>query len=420
MMRLYSKNIWNREKHRFEEGVLELEKSKIVSYSGGSPKGAKAKGKILDYRDLFIAPSGVDLHIHSRDFEESHKETFESLEAGALKGGVSTGACMANTRPRLDSVAQIKEFFKRSQKLRLKLFPFAAVTKNLEGSAPTDWEALLKFPIAGLSDDGRPLLNAKIFEAALLKTKKYKKFISLHEEDVHLSCGSQLHHSESAMRLGIEGSPEASEVAMVARDLEIAERLKAPIHLAHMSSAKSVELIRKAKQRGVPVSAELTPHHALLTVDQAESFAYPELSRFKVCPVIRSKADRDALWTGVKQGALDCFASDHAPHSAFEKDRPYAEAFHGMIGLEYYFTLYNEFRLRSDLSWKVFFECYWRKPATLLGLDLNAADLIIFDPQAKQKLNWSLSKSSNTPFNGVEMRGKIIEHWIGGEKVYGH
>ncbi|MBN8555300.1 MAG: dihydroorotase [Deltaproteobacteria bacterium] len=419
MIRIFSKNIWNCDKEKFEKGVLEISGSKISGYQSGDPDLKKNKQKVLDYGDLFVSPSAVDLHIHSRGFLESHKESFETLEAAALKGGVSAGACMANTFPRLDSPQMIREFFKFSKPLRVKLSPFAAVTKNLEGKNPTDWDELLKMPIAGLSDDGKPLLNEKLFEQALVKTKKYKKFISLHEENTETSCASQLHLSESSMRLGIEGSPENSESEMVARDLAIASRVKAHLHLAHMSSAKSVALIQAAKKKGVSVSAELTPHHALLSVDQAEKYSYVDLSRFKVCPVIRSREDQAALWKGVENGAIDCFASDHAPHSHFEKDRPYKEAAHGMIGLEYYFPLYNEFRLRSKLSWKRFFECFWKNPAKLLKLDMNAADLIIFDPNAVQTLDWSLSKSSNTPFAGAKIRGKIVEHWIAGKKLYG-
>ncbi|MDB5038869.1 MAG: Dihydroorotase [Bacteriovoracaceae bacterium] len=426
MIRIFSKKLWNEAKGKFEPGLLAISDDKIESLTFGKPEGVAAKQKIMDFGSLYIGPSAIDLHVHARDFNESHKETFETCEKSALKGGVSRVVCMANTRPRLDSVAQILEFFKRTKKLRARFIPFAAATQNLEGIEPTDWNALLSMPIAGLSDDGKPILDEKILRAALLATKKKSKFVSLHEEDTRISKCSALHLSETSMRLGIEGSPSSAESSLVQRDLKIAADVKAHLHLGHISSAESVALIRKAKRRGQSVSAELTPHHGFFTVEDAESLPLSQLSQFKVCPPIRSDEDRDSLGKAVGDGTLDCFASDHAPHSRFEKNLPIDQAMHGLISLEYFFPLYNELRIQNAWSWKSFFAASFSRPAALLphlkGIGKFSkgfeASFIMFDPDLEQVLRFRASKSSNTLFEGKQIRGCIFQHWISGKKVY--
>jgi len=425
-MRFFSKNLWNEQKKTFEPGMLEILGKRFSNFSFGMPKGASARAKILDFGNLFIGPTGIDLHIHSRSFDEVHKETFEHLDSAALKGGVSTAVCMANTFPRLDSVKRIGEFLKRAARCRVSFIPFAAVTKNLEGREPTDWKTLLELPIAGLSDDGKPIWNVEILKGALLAGKKSRKILSLHEEDLEISNRSVLHLSETSMRLGVRGSPSEAESSLVKRDLELALKLKAPVHLAHISSALSVSSIRTARRKGLDVSAELTPHHALLTVDDAEKFFPPDrLGAFKVCPPIREAQDRTALTRAVLEGFIDCFATDHAPHSEFEKDLPIELAAHGMTGLENFFPLMNEFRIRAKIPWSTFYHCFHRRPSQLLQHEKELgfreggrANLLIFDPDSKRKLQWSASKSSNTPFEDWIIRGRVIEHWGNGAKLY--
>jgi dihydroorotase len=225
------------------------------------------------------------------------------------------------------------------------------------------------------------------------------------------------------MQLGFEGSPDISESVMVKRDLELAAETKAPIHFGHISSAKSVELIRKARRKGLPISAELTPHHALLTVDDILSVSMRERSLFKVCPVLRSAEDREALLRAANDATLDCFASDHAPHSKFEKDLPYNQAMHGIISLENYFSLYNEVRIRSKMTWARYFSATTTRPAELLNLNARfeksaPASFIVFDPDVIQSLEWKASKSRNTPLTNKSLRGRLLQHWLDGKKVY--
>ncbi len=424
--RLYSDNLWNSDRGEFEPGVIEISGNKIVQLKFGKPEGTKAKQKILDFGALFIGPSAIDLHVHARDFKESHKETLETCAQAAAKGGVSVAVCMANTQPRLDNVNALKEFFKKADQQDIRFIPFAAVTKNLEGREPTEWNQVLRMPIAGLSDDGKPLLDEEIFKAALMACRKKAKFISLHEEDSRISHGSQMHKSETSMKLGMEGSHSDAESWMVERDLKIGQAVKAHIHLGHISSAQSIHLIRKAKQSGQSVSAELTPHHAHLSVEHALQIPYERMSDFKVCPPIRSKEDREALRKASLDGVIDCFASDHAPHSHFEKNVPYDKAMHGLISLEYFFTLYNELRLQTKMKWSTFFKAARSRPASLLPhlKDLGVwgkggeASFILFDPLLQQKLKFEKSRSNNSLFDGQSLRGVVFQHWVRGKKVY--
>jgi len=422
-MIFFSKQVWNESLGKFMPATLEIDRGRFSRIDWGKPHGLRAKKKIVDWDSLIVGPAAVDLHIHARDFKESHKETFESLQAQMFKGGVAAGACMANTQPRLDSVEMVDAFLKRVSKLNLALKPFAAVSKNLEGRESTDWERLLKRPIAGLSDDGKPILNPELMKAAMRATKKAKKFISLHEEDTGSSCASLLHQSAQAVRAGLEGSKADAEVSMVKRDLSFLREIKGHLHFGHMSAAGSVKALKAARREGLSVSAELTPHHGLLSVEDSEDFAWTHKTLFKVCPVIRSVQDRAALWRGLKDGSIDCFASDHAPHSSLEKDTTYALAAHGMISMEFYWTLYNEVRLSSNLSWKRFFDCLSYRPAALLGVEVGIrpgapASFVVFHPDEKVTIKFELSKSSNSPFQNRAMRGALKAHYHGGRLVY--
>jgi dihydroorotase len=426
-MRIYSRQLWNAERACFSEGTLSLEKGRIESIRWAAPQVSKGGGKILDFGDLKIGPSSVDLHIHSRGFDEEHKESFESLEAGALRGGVSVMACMANTRPRLDSVENIREFLKQTKNSLVEMLPFGAVTEGLEGKKDTDWERILQLPVVGLSDDGKPIADEDRFVRALKITKKAKKILSLHEEDLSCSRASVIHQSPQSLRAGLPGSPASSETIMVERDLQWSARLKAPIHLCHLSSAESVQLIRKYRQLGALVSAELTPHHGLLSIEDFPEKDALQWSQFKVCPVIRTKKDREALLKALRTGEIDCFASDHAPHSRLEKDRPMESAAHGIVSLENHFPLYAEVKERARLSWARFFELSSERPAQLLGRQKDFgslrvgcwANFIVFEElKTEAPLQWGCSKSQNGPWENQRVHHRLLQHWIKGRRVY--
>lgn len=427
-MIIRSSKVWDPERKIFSPAEITIKSEKIAAIDRSPSKVPK---KVQDFGDAMIGPSAIDLHVHARDFDESHKETFESCEQAAFAGGVAVVATMANTRPRLDSEKSLELYFKKTKSLLVQFIPFVAVTENLEGKTPTNWSQLLKYPVAGLSDDGRPIVDDQIMEKALLACKRAKKILSLHEEDLSHSRGSILHESCEAVRCGIDGSPSVAESVMVERDLKLAHKLNASVHFGHLSSKESVSLLRRARRQGVLFSAEVTPHHALLTTSDIESMKSSQWAVFKVCPPIRSEVDQKALHQGIKEGLIDCFATDHAPHSVLEKDRPLAEAMHGIVALENYYPLYLEVRDRLRLNWHSFFRAIAFRSSELLKLPTpmkvgSPADLVVFKVNDNPRnLEWKLSKANNTPFNtqyfdGVttpQFRGQVIAHYVRGSYV---
>jgi len=419
----FSKNLWNQARAQFEEGYLKVEGNKIGEIQFKKPAAASS---VKDWGDLYLAPASIDLHVHARDFEESHKETFETVEAAAQKGGVAAMACLANTRPRLDTVERVQEFIRRTQDKKVLFRAFASVTKDLAGKENTDWTALLKLPIAGLSDDGKPIEDSDRMRAVMIALKGTNKLLSLHEENLSLSKGSCLHESPAACRWGVVQSPASAEATMVERDLKLAEELGVSLHFAHMSSKEGAALLSAARKKGVKFSAELTPHHALLTVDEVLKLKVDGLSQFKVCPPVRGEEDRQSLRKAFHEGTLDCFATDHAPHSRFEKDRPIEGAMHGFSSLEWHWSLANEFRLQAGIDWAVLIRSMATRPAELLGLSDRLGSLekgkdasfIVFDPEAEIQLSPGASKNHNGPWAGRRCRGKLVATWLGGEQVY--
>ena len=419
----YSKNLWNRDLKRFQSGYFKVENQRISEIEFKSPAFGSSTE---DWGDLYLAPASIDLHVHARDFEESHKETFETVEAAAKKGGVAAIACLANTRPRRDSVASIQEFIKRTESKKVLFRPFAAVTKDLAGKENTDWQALLKLPIAGLSDDGKPIEDPERMRAVMKVLKGTSKLLSLHEEDLSLSQGSCLHESPAACRWGVVASPPSAEVSMVERDLRLAKELGVSLHFAHMSSREGVQLLNAARKKGIKFSAELTPHHALLTVDEVLKMKVDQLSQFKVCPPVRGLEDQLALRSNFLDGTLDCFATDHAPHSLFDKELPIEGALHGFSSLEWHWTLANELRLQAGVDWSVLIRATAERPAELLGLSNRLGSLakgkdasfIVFDPLEEVLLVPGASKNHNGPWAGRRCRGKLVATWLGGERVY--
>ncbi|MGA0163545.1 MAG: dihydroorotase [Bdellovibrionota bacterium] len=421
--RIRSKNVWNSARKRFELGLLEFKSERFHQVLFG--REARSLSSVKDYDELYIGPAAIDLHVHGRDFEESHKESFETLVSASNAGGVATMVCMANTRPRLDHKKQVLEFFKRASSFRSDLRCFASVTIDLNGETPSDWDQLLRLPIVGLSDDGKPILNEALMLACLKKLKEYKKIISLHEEDTQISCGSNLHLSEASLRMGVDSSPEEAESLMVKRDLELAKRIKTHVHFGRISSKNSVALFRKYRGQ-CSFSAELTPHHALMKSEDILELEDRSKTHFKVCPVIRTEEHRQALLKGAKAGLLDCFATDHAPHSYLEKNLPLPQSAHGIVSLEYFYTLYLEVRRQAKMSWSQFFSAIAERPAEILGASKEKARIqkgfeasfVIFDPSEIVDLDFKKSKSNNSPLQGRRLQGKVKEHWIKGSCVY--
>lgn len=377
--------------------------------------------QVLDLNGLTAAPGLIDTHIHFRDPGLTYKEDLHTGALAAAKGGVTSVICMANTKPTVDSVETLKDVLTRGEKEKIHIYQTAAVSQGLKGEVMNDFDALKAAGACGFTDDGIPLLDADFCSRAMEKAAELNMPISLHEEDKSFITNNGINAGEVSKKLGIKGSPSIAEEVMVARDCMLALHTKAPVVIQHISSGNSVALVRLAKQLGADIHAEATPHHFTLTEDAV--LTYGTLA--KMNPPLRTEKDRLAIIEGLKDGTIDLIATDHAPHSEEEKNKPLTEAPSGITGLETSLGLGITNLVRTGhLTLMELLEKMTWNPAALYHLPSGSiekgapADLVIFDPDEKWTADTFLSKSSNTPFKGAELYGKIHYTICRGEVVY--
>lgn len=376
---------------------------------------------VLDLNGLTVAPGLIDTHIHFRDPGLTYKEDLHTGALAAAKGGVTSVICMANTKPVVDSVETLKDVLSRGEKENIRIYQTAAVSQGLKGEVMNDFDALKDAGVCGFTDDGIPLLDADFCSRAMEKAAELNMPISLHEEDKSFITNNGINAGEVSHKLGIKGSPSIAEEVMVARDCMLALHTKAPVVIQHISSGNSVALVRLAKNLGADIHAEATPHHFTLTEDAV--LTYGTLA--KMNPPLRTEKDRLAIIEGLKDGTIDLIATDHAPHSEEEKNRPFTEAPSGITGLETSLGLgITNLVKPGHLTLMELLEKMTWNPAALYHLPSGSvekdapADLVIFDPEEKWTADTFLSKSSNTPFKGAELYGKIHYTICRGEVVY--
>lgn len=376
---------------------------------------------VLDLNGLTVAPGLIDTHIHFRDPGLTYKEDLHTGALAAAKGGVTSVICMANTKPVVDSVETLKDVLSRGEKENIRIYQTAAVSQGLKGEVMNDFDALKDAGACGFTDDGIPLLDADFCSRAMEKAAELNMPISLHEEDKSFITNNGINAGEVSHKLGIKGSPSIAEEVMVARDCMLALHTKAPVVIQHISSGNSVALVRLAKNLGADIHAEATPHHFTLTEDAV--LTYGTLA--KMNPPLRTEKDRLAIIEGLKDGTIDLIATDHAPHSEEEKNRPFTEAPSGITGLETSLGLgITNLVKPGHLTLMELLEKMTWNPAALYHLPSGSvekdapADLVIFDPEEKWTADTFLSKSSNTPFKGAELYGKIHYTICRGEVVY--
>lgn len=376
---------------------------------------------VLDLNGLTVAPGLIDTHIHFRDPGLTYKEDLHTGALAAAKGGVTSVICMANTKPVVDSVEILKDILSRGEKENIRIYQTAAVSQGLKGEVMNDFYALKDAGACGFTDDGIPLLDAVFCSRAMEKAAELNMPISLHEEDKSFITNNGINAGEVSHKLGIKGSPSIAEEVMVARDCMLALHTKAPVVIQHISSGNSVALVRLAKSLGADIHAEATPHHFTLTEDAV--LTYGTLA--KMNPPLRTEKDRLAIIEGLKDGTIDLIATDHAPHSEEEKNRPFTEAPSGITGLETSLGLgITNLVKPGHLTLMELLEKMTWNPAALYHLPSGSvekdapADLVIFDPEEKWTADTFLSKSSNTPFKGAELYGKIHYTICRGEVVY--
>lgn len=377
--------------------------------------------QIIELDGLTVAPGLIDTHIHFRDPGLTYKEDLHTGALAAAKGGVTSVICMANTKPTVDSVETLKDILTRGAKEKIRIYQTAAVSQGLKGKVMNDFDALKEAGACGFTDDGIPLLDADFCSRAMEKAAELNMPISLHEEDKSFITNNGVNAGEVSKKLGIKGSPSIAEEVMVARDCMLALHTKAPVVIQHISSGNSVALVRLAKKLGADIHAEATPHHFTLTEEAV--LIYGTLA--KMNPPLRTEKDRLAIIEGLKDGTIDLIATDHAPHSEEEKNKPLTEAPSGITGLETSLGLGITKLVRTGhLTLMELLEKMTWNPAALYHLPSGSiekgapADLVIFDPDEKWTADTFLSKSSNTPFKGAELYGKIHYTICRGEVVY--
>lgn len=375
----------------------------------------------LDAAGLMISPGLVDTHIHFRDPGFTYKEDLHTGSLSAAAGGFTSVICMANTSPVIDSVPVLKELMEREALEDIHIFQAAAVSCGLKGEEMTSMKELAAAGACGFTDDGIPLKNAAFLYKAMEEAKALDLPISLHEEDPAFIETNGINHGPVSDALGIYGSPSIAEESLVARDCLLALRSGAQVVIQHISSGQSVELVRTFKAMGANLHAEATPHHFTLT-DEAV-LKYGALA--KMNPPLRTENDRLAIIEGLKDGTIDLIATDHAPHSTEEKSRPITQTPSGIIGLETSLALGITSLVRpGHLTLSQLIEKMTINPANLYHLPCGsvtegkAADLVLFDPNEKWIPETYASKSSNSPFTGWELYGKVKYTICDGKIVY--
>ena len=380
------------------------------------------KMKRVDCKGKIIAPGFIDIHAHFREPGREDKETLATGARAAFAGGFTRVCVMPNTDPPLDTPESIRFILEKSIDLPVDIFPIGAITIGQKGMELTEVGEMVKAGAVAISDDGLPVQNGQVLRYALEYAKKYGIPVINHAEDIHLRNDGVMNESTISTRLGLPGNPDISESVMVHRDLEIADYCGGRIHVPHVSTKKSVDLIREYKKNGVDVSAEVTPHHLCLTEEKLTEYN----THSKVAPPLRTHSDREALIEGLMDGTIDCIATDHAPHTIEEKEMDFIHAPCGMIGLESAFGLCHTLLTQAGVSSEQVIQWFTKGPAVVMGWEIEPfqigkkAEVVIIDPKKKWKFRESdiQSRSKNSPMFAMEFRGKV-EVAISGKISFG-
>jgi dihydroorotase len=405
---------------------LWLDQGRIAGLGEDAPAALRQRTdiEVIDVSGAVVCPGLVDIHVHLREPGQEEKETIETGTASAARGGFTTVACMPNTVPPLDDRPSVEYVVRRARESGLaRVLPIAAVTQGQMGEALTEIEDLVDAGAVAFSDDGKPVQNAEIMRRALELTRPLGLPVIQHAEDPELKGAGVVHEGWVSTRLGLKGIPDAAETVIVARDALLSELTGGRVHVAHVSAGRSVEIIRKAKARGIRITGETTPHHLILTDEAVIGYD----TNAKMNPPLRSARDREALIEGVVDGTIDCLATDHAPHTEIEKDSDFDAAPFGIVGLETALGIYLKALVEpKHLSLGDLILRLTRKPLEVLGrpggtLESGAdADVTVFDPGKRWTVRAAdfASRSRNTPFDGWELPGRVVLTIVGGRVTY--
>ena len=402
---------------------LELSEGKIsrISEKKNYERAEALGGEVIDADGLMIAPGLVDTHVHFRDPGFTYKEDILTGGEAAKRGGFTQIVLMANTKPPVDNLETLAYVLKKGKETGIHIHSCVNVTENMAGKKLTDMELLARKGAAGFTDDGIPILDEALVKEAMERAGRLGKPISFHEEDPRLITNNGIHAGEAAKYYGISGSPREAEINLIRRDTALALETGAEVVIQHISTAEGVELVRCAKAKGAHIHAEATPHHFTLTQDAA----IRKGTLAKMNPPLREEEDRQAIIRGLADGTIDMIATDHAPHSKEEKEKPITEAPSGIIGLETALSLgIRELVEKGYLTMPELIGRMSTAPCRLYGLEGGTlregapADLVLFNPKEHWIVKDFASKSSNSPFVGEKLPGVIYYTICGGNVVY--
>jgi len=388
-------------------------------------KNIKKEGaKRIDAKGKIVSPGFFDLHCHLRDPGRPDVETIESGSQAAIAGGFTTICCMPNTSPVIDNEGLVNYIYKEAARVNLcRVYPIAAITKERLGKEITEFGELVRAGAKGFSDDGDVVADCNMFRRALEYSKAFDVPIFEHPIDKDLAKDGLMNEGVISTRLGLSGSPGIAEEVIVARDLLVARFTGARLHLCHISTKGSVDLIRRAKEDGMAVTCETCPHYFFFNDELLSGFD----TNFKVNPPIRSEQDRQAVIEGLRDGTIDCIATDHAPHCQADKELEFTNAPFGMIGFETALPMIvMELINRQKFNWRHVLEKLTINPAKVVSEKLGVvkknavADVVIIDPKKKWRLtaNAIRSRSKNTPLLNKEMTGQVVAAIVDGELKY--
>jgi len=371
--------------------------------------------RVIDCTGKYVFPGFIDMHTHLREPGEEYKEDISTGSNAALHGGFTTVLAMPNTKPPIDSRGLVEFIIRRSkEEKKSEVFPVGAITKGREGRELAEIGDMREGGAIAFSDDGDWVKNSSIMRRALEYSKIFHTVIISHAEDPDLSRLGVANESALSYKLGLRGKPKESEYIAIFRDIALSRLTGGRLHIAHVSTKESAQLIKMAKEEGLPVTTEVTPHHLIFTEENLETFD----PVYKVNPPLRKNEDREFLIEALKEGVIDVIATDHAPHASFEKEDEFLAAPFGMIWLDFAFSaLYTFLIQKNKLDLKTVIQSLTTGPSKILGLNDRGslkkgerADIVIFDPEKDIEItrNFLKSKAKNTPLFGNKLKGKVI------------
>ncbi len=399
---------------------VEVKRGKVTRIAKGIPPDG---ARIIDAKGCVVTPGLIDVHVHFREPGQEDKETIRTGSLAAARGGITSAVTLANTKPPVDNPGTLEHVLQRiEQTAKIRVYPVGCVSRGMEGQSLTEVSEMHDLGAIGFSDDGVFVKDSRLMRRALEYAGMLGFVVISHPEDQMLTRGGCMNEGAVATRLGLPGMPAAAEEIAVAREIALAKMTGVSVHLAHISTAGAVELIRHAKSKGVPVTAEAAPHHFSLTEERVGKYD----THAKMNPPLRKESDRKAIIKGLKDGTLDLIATDHAPHQALEKEVEFIDAPFGIVGLETSLPVSLTYLVEpGHLTLPQLIERMSTIPASVFGLEGGtlqkgaAADITIFDPKGETIFSRAetASRSYNSPYEDVPLKGKVLYTIVDGKII---